>query len=375
MKTLKQQQPQKRVKKNVTNVTNVINKTGGGMIYKVPHCAEHYFDSLINPFDTEAGVCLPCDLFPLPSQKVKQFLRGTFSLGTTGNGWLVFGCPTASNAALARFTTSTSVGTTDTILNSYTNQQTAVFSSLPYTVDQLNSKKVQSRVVAYGCRIKYIGTLMNQQGIIFPVEDPDHIDLRDFTPATISGLQYTHPSRVGNTKDWDAAVCYSGPAHPVNLEYMDEQSQIDLDRLFMGFVVAGGAGDKYEFEIVAHIEYIGTGAAGRTPSHADAHAFGKTMEIVKGATASQPLQPSMTRPLWERFKTALVDGLPKLASGAIQVVSSAFSGDMSKLLTGSQDLYRGVQPTVRALLEKPAQRGYMVGSPYLAIEPPKLLVK
>jgi len=36
---------------------------------KVSDCAMRYMATVCNPFEAEPGACVPCDLFPLPSQK------------------------------------------------------------------------------------------------------------------------------------------------------------------------------------------------------------------------------------------------------------------------------------------------------------------
>lgn len=367
----------KRVKKNVTNITNLNNKPQT-MVYKVPHCAEHYFDCLIDPFSTDAGVCIPCDLFPLPSQKIKMFMRGTFALGTTGLGFIYCTPPVNNQNASVFTTTAASVGTASTILATFTNTQTLTFDALPYDQAALSGGNVRARLVGYGLRVKYVGPLMSQQGMCFALEEPDHLDIGStMTINSFSQYQYTRAERVGQMKDWDSTVCYSGPVAPGELEF-SHVNTFAGGANFIGIAISGGVGDKFEFEIVEHLEYAGTRVPSRTPSHADAQAFGKVVETVKNATANQPLQPSMARPLWERFKSSLVEGLPRLASGVVQVVSSAFNGDLSKLMSGSQDLYKGVQPTVRALLENPASRGYLAGpngSPFSQRPVPVLLLK
>lgn len=367
-----QQQPQKTTKKIKKN-TVVIERQGKSstMVYKVPHCAEHYFDSLVDPFSTETGVCIPCDLFPMPSQKVKVYTRGTFQIGSSGIGFIMVSPQGVNDEISHRYTSPTSISTTSAPLSATTNIQSNVSANLPYSKIDLDELKIQKRLVAVGVRCKYIGKLMDQQGIVYALEEPDHNNILTLSFNQLTQFQYTRPDRVGQMKDWDSTASYSGPVSPQELEY----AQALVTDSILGLVVSGGSNDNYEYEIVEHYEYIGTKAAGRTPSHADAHAFGKVMEVAKNATANQPLQPSMARPLWSRFKEAVTEGLPKLISGAVQVVSSAFSGDLSKLASGSGDLYRGVNPAVRALMETPATRGHMATSPYLALPPPRLIVK
>ena len=61
--------------------------SGNQPVLKIADCTAHYIKTLMNPFDSPAGACLPADMFPLPSQKIKTFIRGQCILGTTGYGF------------------------------------------------------------------------------------------------------------------------------------------------------------------------------------------------------------------------------------------------------------------------------------------------
>jgi len=115
---------------------------------KVSDCAMRYMATMCNPFEAEPGACVPCDLFPLPSQKIRAFTRGTFQLGTTGFGFIQYNPCAGNDAACATFSTSTSVMTSTTALSAVTNTATTLFTSLPYTAAQITTAvSVQSRVV------------------------------------------------------------------------------------------------------------------------------------------------------------------------------------------------------------------------------------
>jgi len=111
-----------------------------------------YFD----PFDTPAGVCIPCDLFPLPSQKVKTTFRGVGNLGTTGYGWVAVNPTLANDVASIQVTSTASVGGSSTVLSAYTNIGTGMFTMLPYAAADFSGGSVQGRIVAVGIRVSVI---------------------------------------------------------------------------------------------------------------------------------------------------------------------------------------------------------------------------
>jgi len=151
----------------------------------IPECSIHYIDSLFDPFDTPAGVCIPCDLFPLPSQKVKTTFRGVGNLGTTGYGWVAVNPTLANDVASIQVTSTASVGGSSTVLSAYTNIGTGMFTMLPYAAADFSGGSVQGRIVAVGIRVRYSGTELNRSGLYVACEEQDMQTLASRTYNTI----------------------------------------------------------------------------------------------------------------------------------------------------------------------------------------------
>jgi hypothetical protein len=90
----------------------------------------------------------------------------------------------------------------------------------------------------------------------------------------------------------------------------------------MGFAVSGIAGDGYEFEFFQHLEYVGNIVVNKTPSHADAQAFGKVVEAAKSLTASKPLEPSDAGGFWGAIKEGLQRTMPSIISAGRNIVAA-----------------------------------------------------
>jgi hypothetical protein len=337
--TVKQSKNQKKkVKKNIVVASKALAKDL--MVYKVPECAEHYFNALCDPFNVPTGVCIPADLFPIPSQKCRTFVRGTFNLGTTGFGYIAFNPALANDVACTASTTSASIGNTGTTFSAYTATNAVNMTQLPYTAAQLAAGTVKGRIAAFGIRVKYIGKLMDSNGICVSFEDPDHRDvLTNYNYSTLNANPYTTVDRVYTGNHWDKAVCYSGPTTISDYEFSAVNQP--LLTTFMIVAISGVAGDLYEFEIYQHTEYLGQIVVGKSFSHADPTSFGKVLETVKAATINKPLEPVFAPTLWERFKQKLSDSLPHLISGGKAVIESAMKLSPSKLYEGYLGIERG----------------------------------
>lgn len=321
---------------------------------KVSACAMRYMAALCNPFQAEPGACLPCDLFPLPSQKLRPFTRGTFQLGTTGFGFIQVAPTTTrdapacihSNAATVMSSSTTIAGV---VLSGNWGSQT--LSSLPYTIAQtaVGTGTLQSRVVSLGVRVRYAGIESTRSGTIACYEEQDHVG------QAVDGMAWNgvlvHPSatvsRPSGDGSWDGTVCTSGPVSPLELEFNigSYPARIPTEQTiaFAGYLaifVAGSPGDKYDFEIFEHIEYIGTAVPGKTPSFADTDQYGKIAQSAKEIAAIKPLSPASGPTLFERFSKKVSESLPQLVNLGVGALR-AFEGDAggyAQLLGGAASM-------------------------------------
>lgn len=301
---------------------------------KIPECSVHYIQALFDPFDTPAGVCIPADSFPLPSQKVKSFQRGTFNLGTTGYGFIAVAPAPWSDVSIAWTSTDLSVGNASTIATAYTNIGLGANTKLPFNfvTDALANKSVQARVVAAGLRIRYSGTEDNRQGLYVAHEDQDLGTTIDKSYNDVRDINQSASARPSGDGTWDQTVCYSGPSNPGNVEFtqfkyplsnnLDNNDPASFGTWPMIIYCQGGAAQAIEFEICTHIEYIGSKVQGKTKSHADSVTYGKVLETVKDVSAIKPIAPKEGPSAFQRFIGAVQESLPQIVDVGMSVASA-----------------------------------------------------
>jgi hypothetical protein len=365
MKTSPNQKPKSAKKKPVKNQVRPakVQDVKGNVqaVYKIPHCAMDYLSSLAAPFETPGGVCIPAEVFPLPSQKIKTFIKGRFQTGTTGLGFLIASpCVTNAGTCLS-FTQSTSVGTPATTFNNYTNVLTAVNAQFPFDETTRAAGGFHSRIVSYGMRVKYIGKLMDRNGVTTAYEEPDHGNCYTSaaSPRTtdeINGNPQSTLVRVGGER-WDNELYYSGPVQPDEVEF--QNSAYPLGQYISVITVEGEPGDSYEYEYVQHTEVIGRLAVSKTPSHSDPAAFGKVLEASKSTSTDGPLNSSNSPSFFSKFMELARTLGPTIVSGG-RMVASMLSGNIpSGLLEAANtqkrlsDAFRVLSPPQRAIAGAP----------------------
>jgi hypothetical protein len=307
--------------------------------YKVPECAHMYLSALVNPYDTPAGACIPADLFPIPSSKVKSFVRGRMVVGLQGIGFVAcvpsFGNTTPSVYA----TTAASVGATTALFSAFTNTNATGSAQLPYAAADFTSDRVSGRLVSYGLRTKYVGQLMTRNGVCVSYEDPDHANCNRLSFDSMNSNPYSHIHRVGD-EDWDSEVNYSGPVDPNEIEFRNVDQPLGLTFASM-IAVSGIAGDVYEFEYYQHSEFIGTVVPNKTPSHADGASFGKAMQAVKTVASEGPITTSSGPSVWNKFVTFMKESLPsivQIGGGIAQAMLTKGRGGGSMIMAGAAGL-------------------------------------
>jgi hypothetical protein len=334
---LKRTSPNKKNKKTVqkptsnrvkpARVVDVKGKTQA--VFKIPHCAMDYFSSLAAPFETPGGVCIPAEVFPLPSQKIKTFLKGRFQAGTTGIGFITVSPIVTNSGAVITSSTALSVGAPATQFNAFTAVQTLTMPQFPFDEVARTAGGYNSRIVSYGIRIKYIGKLMDRNGVTTSLEEPDHKNMYSLTTTPsnldrVNGHPQSHLSRVGG-EVWDSEIFYSGPVSPAEIEFSN--TPFPLGQYISIICVQGEPGDSYEFEYVQHTEVIGTLAIAKTPSHADPATFGKVLESAKTTAIDGPLSTQNSPSFFKRFMDGARELGPAILSGG-KMVAAMLSADL-----------------------------------------------
>lgn len=300
--------------------TRVVRKGGNLKLEtKISDCGLQYLSALVDPFNTPPGACIPADLFVLPSQKIRVFSRGNFSLGTTGVGFIAFNPTSANDAACIRATSATSVGTTATILGSFTNTVDTMIPTLPYpSVSFGNTEGVQARVVAAGIRIRYSGTEASRQGTLFSMEEQDHQSLILSTWSNNSSMVNVTCKRPSGAGDWDSTVCLSGPVVPNDLDFQSVVFPTTVTQSVVGAYLAiqvqGLAADLYQYECFEHIEYVGRQVPTKTISHSDQQAYAAISATVKTNSAQQSLEPEAGPGILSQVMSYMQGQLPNLVS-------------------------------------------------------------
>lgn len=325
---------------------------------KVPDCTIDYLDALCNPFETPAGVCLPADIFPMPSQKVKAFSRGTFTLGTSGVGFIIMSPSTASDTSALAFSTATTVMTTGTTIAAATNKGYSTFAKLPYTyADVVTNSEVQCRLVGAGVRVRYVGTENGRNGSCIAYEDADHSSIEEYTWLTMLQENSVKGSRPSGDGSWDASVSYTGPVRPSDLSFVNDDTPAGTTNAsVMGIMVSGVAGDQYAFEAVVHVEYIGSKVPGKTKTHADAQTYAQALATVKEAAAVSTVVPQDRSSVFESFFKRVGESLPQLIPAGVSLVKGLVTknpadfaiagGHIGSLVMGSNEQSQAYRPAL-----------------------------
>jgi len=304
----------------------------------IEDCTQEYLLALLNPYDSY-GACIPSS-FPLKSQKVHAFRRQTLTLGTTGVGFVAVRACAANDLVSMIYTTATSVGTSGTVLGSFTNLGGVAMTKLPYNNADFTAGNVQARLVSMGLRVMYMGREDARQGKISTVETPDHEDvtaLAGSSLANFENLQRTRPPQ-----DW-VYINYSGPVRPQDIEFEADPYSLGPEYILCHFI-EGAAGDIYDFEFYQNFEYIGRSAVGKTQNHTDTQGYNKVQQVMKTVASEKPIEPSQAPGIINQVVQAIGDNLPQIAGMGRQILGIANldpSSILRQALSGLSTLSRG----------------------------------
>ncbi len=253
----------------------------GRILSALSRCGKLYAKTRVNPFDTEAGACVP-DKTTRNTKRVKYWIKGTFTIGTGGFGF----CMVDSSC----------VGETDNYCLVHTNSSyagtfidPAAIAPAITTLTTSNSVFVnadkgdipggglnaRSRIVGAGMRIKYAGTQLNVGGTAIGLQEPDNLSLEDMDFDQFAAYQETTTLAVNSERKWMELVWQ--PQDETDFEFTQLSnnttgSGVMPPAVDFGFVVSGTAGDTYTYEYAVHMEWIGA-VTDKTPSENDAVAL------------------------------------------------------------------------------------------------------
>jgi hypothetical protein len=280
--------PQKQSKKknNKQRAKKINSPPNHSMsVGKASECALLYASAILDPENTSEGACIPYG-FPTPSMKQKVFTRGTFALGTTGQGYILY-TPTVANDAIAiTTTTAASVGTAATALSSFTGIATYNATKLMFaTAEVVTNKTVAARFVAGCIKIRYAGTEANRNGTMCALEEPNHGNMQLQTGSTMRSYINSFVERPDPLGTFDS-INYSGPVNATETQFGNVSQPVGN---IIAIFVDGLAGDKYEWEMYQHVEFSGQNVPGVSVSHSDPIGYANLVETAKAVTVSEPL--------------------------------------------------------------------------------------
>jgi hypothetical protein len=313
--------PRKKGQKSNVPKAKKLNKFAH--VSKVPECTVHYASAICDPEFTPSGACVPSG-FPIPSQKIKSFARGTFVCGTTGQGYIVCNSNLTNNNAACTFTAVTSVGTSATALSAFTNLSTSVIPGMPFSNAQLASvtDQISGRFVAACLKARYSGTEANRNGIVTTFEEPDHVTLSGMSMDQINGSLQSYRERPKPDGSWHQ-VNWSGPVSPLEITWVKTPTQNGSN--CMGIIVDGIAGDKYEWEFYEHAEFSGKAVNALSSSHVDQESYGKAVEAFKNVSGSEPLNGQNARSSFGSFLLSMGSSIAELARFGIPMLANMIS--------------------------------------------------
>jgi len=224
-------------------------------------CAKHYAETVLDPFDTEAGACVPV-LPCLDSSKRKTFARGTGMTQANGFGGIMASTTCVSDSPAVWYTTGTGSG----LSMSGTDNQAAYSNSELRNFD-FSEGDVQVRVVGCALRVRCIGRPIDMNGRIFALEEPQHQNVNNFTIEKVSAYDKVKAKNFGN--DWTVAAWQ--PVLPGEQSYQANGFASPNPTHYQPLCVLIQAQSElplpFEWEWAIHYEAVGSGARGKSASH------------------------------------------------------------------------------------------------------------
>lgn len=335
----------------VSQVTRRVARkpTGGGPTLSRP--VRKYATALVDPFSPEARGAFVPSMPAHPSYKITAVSRFNATIGSAGYGWICFSPTLASNAVAAYSTTATYAGAVNIDPNPLSANNTLTtgvarqfLASLPFVVSDLAQDdatgdfQVSGRVVSSGVRVRYVGTTMNESGVIVcyvtPMHDPVIPKMSDVgtqVDAVINGVtrdpctlnmfavdrsetEYTSELQQANLTSSTLMYPYSGGITYINGGFTDSQNAALVGAPVGAISFTGVAGSTFFVEYIQHVEYTGVKAmASATPNVADTQGF----EIVQSALSRIPMvkQTMLHSTPREQLNIALAEVAAELRPG------------------------------------------------------------
>lgn len=303
----------------------------------VSDCAWDYLACLQDPFGGPLG-CYP-DSFAIPSTRYRVRCISAVTVGSGGYGFALLNPNYAmqSDSDAAYTTGATYAGSA--LVTTGTGVSATKFTQGPLaTGDYSVVNGSQGRVVAAGVRMCYTGALSTVNGMIVPIESPDHTDLDGITWAQVTTYPGVRMLPV-SAGQWVESRS-SGPKNPTERDYSFFPSTNVGS--YLGIIVKGTANDTYmaEFSVVFEV----TGKKNLAPQAPKQDPVGLShIQTMLNAIGPQSFNYISSGSLWN----AAVKGVSAAAKVALFASAAAASPMAAQAIGALRTPGLGILPSSR----------------------------
>jgi len=303
-------------------------------------CAQHYAETVMDPFDTPEGACLPV-LPCLDSAKRKIFARGTGLIQANGFGGIMATTSLTHDSPCVLYTNG--MGTGNTLAG--TDPTTAVqrYSNSELSNSDFTSLRVQGRVVGCGLRVRYTGKQIDMNGTIYAFEEPSHLDCGNLTVQDLEGFDKVKPQNFN--REWTVVTWQ--PVLPSESAYSTDpyaKPYANYTNPIVILIQVQGLGQgegllPFQWEWYLHYEAIGSGARGKSHTHMAPMAGPNVIAALQKAPTSMFDDVSNKKVSKRKISSAMVDlgssFVADLGKAAISTIGGSLGPIGSSLLTGA----------------------------------------
>jgi hypothetical protein len=281
-----------------------------------------YAYALVDPWDCPEAPSLP-DAITLPSYKYSSRCRTKMHIGTQGEGYAAVSpyTPWGKNGPGFVYTTNASwngispnVGVQISLGQADPYHGTSPFDHSEFVEPEGGgSVALQSRTVACGVAVRYIGPELTRSGRIVEYRQPTNTSIYNQT-LSISDMLLNRETEPGPVdREWHYAVWR--PAIPSDLAYTQTIETVMPSICLIIAVEGAPPGSAFEVDAIAHFEAVGVGLPSKSKSYHDPVG----MAAISSALPSH--QPSGTpKDNWLAFSNEIMDSAQKALSFAPQIM-------------------------------------------------------
>jgi hypothetical protein len=234
----------------------------------LPKPTKDYLRALIDPYTTPSGVSCP-DKIARKTFRTIVWNKGSFTTGTANRGFLaVYPAGLAYNDCPAVVKSDSDYAGTVVELDGTVTGVQRRESNAPFSTSDITAKNLAARVVACGVRILQTTPELDRGGSVTGMFEPDNGSLGGYNQGSFLAYPDVHAIRPHNK--WIHAEVV--PVTPGQFDFDDTSpgtaTTLPTAPLGMFVVAPGSAPQTFEYEVMAHIEYVGE-VVGLEPTNVD----------------------------------------------------------------------------------------------------------